>query len=87
MLRYDLTFSDRNDRDGREYAESTGNDRHDRFARDLTVGLKWLPDEHWGVWAEQHFIDGSATAPSLENQNRTIESDGALFLLMVGYHF
>ena len=30
---------------------------------------------------------GSATAPELENQNRTIEPDGKLFLLMVGYHF
>ncbi|MFA5938337.1 MAG: hypothetical protein WC809_03185 [Sinimarinibacterium sp.] len=88
MLRYDLTFSDRNDRDGREYAaEEPGNDRHDRFARDFTVGLKWLPDEHWGVWAEQHFTQGSANAPGLENQNRTIEPDGKLFLLMVGYHF
>ena len=48
MLRYDLTFSDRNDRDGREYADETGGDRSERFARDLTIGLKWLPDEHWG---------------------------------------
>ncbi|MEQ1440611.1 hypothetical protein AAG565_14730 [Fontimonas sp. SYSU GA230001] len=87
MLRYDLSFSDRNDRSGRDYARSTGGDRHERFARDLTAGLKWLPDEHWGVWVEQHFIVGSATVPRLENQDRRIESTGQLFLVMVGYHF
>lgn len=92
MLRYDLTFSDRNDRNGSDTASCARNedgsiDRHRCYSRDLTVGLKWLPDERWGVWAEQHFIQGSATAPRLENQGRTIESDGKLFLLMVGYHF
>jgi hypothetical protein len=87
MLRYDLTFSDRGDRDGRDYAAETGGDRHTRYARDLTAGIKWLPTEHWGVWAEQHFIRGSASVPGIENRERTIEPDGNLFLLMVGYRF
>ncbi len=87
MLRYDMTFSDRNDRNGREFAESTGGDRTTRYARDLTVGLKWLPDAHWGVWAEHHFIRGSASAPGLENRDRELKPDANLFLLMLAYHF
>lgn len=87
MARYDLTFSDRDDRSGRDYARETGGDRHGRYARDLTVGVKWLPDDHWGVWSEYHFIQGSATVPAIENQNRTVEASSGLFLLMLGYHF
>ncbi len=87
MLRYDLYFADRNDRDGNDFAAQTGGDPHTRYARDLTFGLVWLPDQHWGVWAEHHLIQGSATAPRSENMGRSIESDGSLFLLMVGYHF
>lgn len=87
MLRYDLTFVDRHDRSGRDYAQRTGEDRHTRYARDLTVGLKWLPDAHWGVWSEYHFIQGSGTVPRVENENRTVEANSGLFLLMVGYHF
>lgn len=87
MLRYDLTFSDRNDRDGRDYAEQTGGDRHSRYARDLTVGLNWLPDEHWGLWLEHHIIRGSASAPAIENRERSLRAEGNLFLVMAGYHF
>jgi hypothetical protein len=87
MLRYDLYFVDRNDRDGSDYQAQTGGDPHSRYARDLTVGVNWLPDVHWGVWAEYHLIQGSATAPPIENMGRSIESDGSLLLLMLGYHF
>ncbi len=87
MLRYDLYWPDRNDRSGDDYAAATGGDRHRRYARDLTAGVKWLPDRHWGVWGEYHVIRGSATVPRLENGGRMIEADGNLFLLMVGYHF
>jgi len=87
MLRYDLYFPDRNDRDGRDYEAETGGDPHSRYSRDLTVGVNWLPDPHWGVWAEYHWIQGSAAVPHIENMGRTIESDSALLLLMLGYHF
>jgi hypothetical protein len=87
MLRYDLIFSDRDDRDGRDYAAQTGDDRSSRYARDLTAGLKWLPDEHWGVWLEHHVIRGSASAPSIENQGRSLRAEGNLFVMMLGYHF
>ncbi|TJY58350.1 hypothetical protein E4T66_16815 [Sinimarinibacterium sp. CAU 1509] len=87
MLRYDLYFADRNDRNGNDYVAETGGDRHSRYSRDLTFGVNWLPDPHWGVWAEYHLIQGSATTPRTENQGRSIESDGSLLLLMVGYHF
>jgi len=87
MARYDATYSDRNDRDGRDYAAETGGDRHSRYAEDYTIGTSWLPNEHWGAWAEWHFINGTATVPSLDNLDRNREHHWNLLLLMVGYRF
>ncbi len=87
MARYDATYADRNDRDGREYAATTGGNRHSRYAEDFTFGAHWLPDEHWGVWAEWHHINGTSTVPKLDNLGRQLESDWNLFLMMVGYRF
>lgn len=84
--RLDATFSDRYDRNGRQYAAQTGQDRGRRYAYDGMLGLQWLPDEHWGVWAEAHLIDGAATVSGLDN-NGTRDSHWNALLLMVGYHF
>jgi hypothetical protein len=87
MGRYDLAFSDRNDRGGREYAAQTGANRHSRFARDATLGLKWEIDAHWGIWGEAHLIDGTSTVPSLDNIDRERENHWSMYLMMVGYRF
>ena len=84
--RIDATFSDRNDRNGREFQSRTGQDRGRRYAYDGMLGLQWLPDEHWGVWAEGHLIDGAATVSGLDN-NATRDSHWSALLLMVGYRF
>lgn len=85
--RYDVYYVDRNDRDGRDYAAETGRSRYSQYARDLTLGARWLPDRHWGIWAEHHWIQGSATVPGYENENRPIEPRSTLLLLMAGFHF
>jgi hypothetical protein len=87
MLRYDAFFTDRNDRDGRERAAATGADRHGRYAHDVAAGLRWLPDAHWGAWAEYHHIDGSATVSAFDNPGRQPAARWSALLLMVGYRF
>lgn len=85
--RYSASFVDRNDRDGRNYAAQTGTDRYARFAHDETVGLNWQPDSHWGLWAEFHQIQGSATVPVADNIGRVPADQWNLFQLMVGYRY
>jgi hypothetical protein len=85
--RYSASFVDRNDREGRAYAAQTGADRFSRFAHDETLGLNWQPSQHWGLWAEYHQMQGSATVPVADNIGRTPADHWNLFQLMAGYRF
>lgn len=88
MARFDATARNRHDRDGREFAAANpGADRHSQFSHDLTVGLNWRPDEHWGVWGEYHWIDGTATLQGLENPPPIRNHHWSMLMLMAGYKF
>jgi len=87
LARYSASFNDRHDRDGRRYAAATGGDRYSQFAHDETLGLNWQPTEHWGLWAEYHQIQGSATVPIADNIGRRPADHWSLFQLMAGYRF
>lgn len=87
FARADASFTDRLDRDGSEYEDSTGQDSRRRYAYDGTLGFNWRPDAHWGVWGEVHLIDGAATVSSLDNPGRQADPHWAALLLMVGYRF
>ncbi|HVT36933.1 MAG TPA: hypothetical protein VHE37_15190, partial [Nevskiaceae bacterium] len=87
MTRYEMSFSNRNDRDGRQYASATGGDRYSQFSRDATLGLKWLPDQHWGVWGEYHLIDGTSSVSPLDNVGRAPDDHWSMLLLMGAYRF
>ncbi len=88
MARYDVFFRDRNDRDGREFAAANpGAGRHSRFAHDYAAGVTWRPDAHWGVWAEYHYVDGTATVQAQDNPGNAPDSPWSMLLLMAGYRF
>lgn len=88
MARVDASYHNRHDRDGREFAAANpGANRKSQFSHDLTVGINWRPDEHWGVWGEYHWIDGTATLQSLENPPPVREQRWSMLMLMVGYKF
>ncbi len=87
FLRYDLNFNDRNDRNGRE-AEARGEGpgwRH--FSRDHTAGLQWRPSANWGVFAEHHYVDGTANLPGTARQRGEPERHWQVTLLMLAYRF
>jgi hypothetical protein len=87
MTRYDASFADRHDRDGRTFASLTGGDRYGQFQHNETIGLNWQPTEHWGAWAEFHLIQGTSRVPASDNVGRTLSDQWNLFQLMAAYRF
>lgn len=89
MARYDVGALDRNDRNGSDCATSNGlpQDKHACYAHDLSAGVNWRPDEHWGFWAEYHLIDGTYSASQQDNENKTLDPHWSMLLLMGSYRF
>ncbi len=88
MARMDGAYRDRHDRSGRDFAAANpGVDRRTQFAHDFTLGVNWRPDEHWGVWAEHHWINGTFMLQFLENPPPVQHQRWSMLMLMVGYKF
>jgi hypothetical protein len=88
MARLNATYRDRRDRSGREFAAANpGVDRKSRMSRDVTLGLNWRYDEHWGVWGEYYWIDGTALLQSLENPAAEMKDRWSMLMLMAAYKF
>lgn len=88
MTRLDGFYRDRHDRSGRAFAAANpGVDRRSQVSHDFTVGVQWRPDEHWGVWAEHHWINGTATLQRLENPPPVRDQRWSMLMLMAGYKF
>jgi hypothetical protein len=88
MTRMDTFYRNRNDRSAREFAAANpGADRRSQVSHDFTIGINWRPDEHWGVWAEHHWINGTATLQALENPPPVRDQRWSMFMLMAGYKF
>ncbi|SER75263.1 hypothetical protein SAMN05421690_10669 [Nitrosomonas sp. Nm51] len=67
LIRYDMLFTDRSDRDGSEFAAATKIPAHTRFAKDLTVGLRWNITPRIMARLEYHRINGTAWLAPLDN--------------------
>lgn len=88
VLRYDVLYLDRDDRDGREFAAICPVPRHTRFAKDLTVGLRWNITPSWMLRGEYHYVDGTGWLSLRDNPdpNRT-ERYWSLFALQIAFRF
>jgi hypothetical protein len=87
MARMDSSYRNRNDRSGREFAAANpGVDRKSQLSHDFTLGLNWRPDEHWGVWGEYHWINGTSTLQGIENP-QPVKQRWSMLMLMAGYKF
>ncbi len=88
MARVDTFYRDRNDRSGREFAAANpGIDRRSRVSHDFIIGINWRPDEHWGVWGEYHWINGTAALQRQENPLPVRKQRWSMLMLMAGYKF
>jgi len=68
FVRYDNLYTDRNDKDGKEYALATGQPAFSRYAHDATVGVKKVFMPNFMIRAEYHRVDGTAWLSTLDNQ-------------------
>ncbi|MFZ0257077.1 MAG: hypothetical protein WAN46_15845 [Gammaproteobacteria bacterium] len=67
MVRYDVLYTDRSDRNGKDFSALTGKPSFSRFAKDLTVGLRWDVTRYLMLRGEFHYIDGTGWLPSDDN--------------------
>jgi hypothetical protein len=88
VLRYDVLYTDRDDRNGNSFAAATGRPAHNRFAKDWTVGLRWNVTSDFMLRAEYHRVDGTAWLPLLENPNlASTVQQWNLFAVLASYRF
>lgn len=71
IVRYDALFTDRSDRDGKDWVAERPTHRsglaHSRFAKDITVGLRWNVTPQFMLRAEYHYVNGTAWLSGLDN--------------------
>ena len=67
FVRYDVLYADRSDRNGKEFAAKFGAVPHSRFAKDITVGLRWNVTPEFMLRAEYHRVNGTGWLSRLDN--------------------
>lgn len=67
MVRYDVLYTDRDDRRGANFSAMTGKPAFSRFAKDLTIGLRWDVNRYFMLRGEVHFVDGTGWLPTDDN--------------------
>lgn len=76
LVRYDSLTSNRADRNGKSFEESTGGNvpAHSQFADDLTFGLQWTPHPQVMLAGEYHHVDGTGWLPLQDNPDSSATS-------------
>ncbi|WGI24302.1 hypothetical protein QEN58_13285 [Halomonas alkaliantarctica] len=76
LVRYDSLTSNRADRSGKSFEESTGGSvpAHTQFADDLTFGLQWVPHPQVMLAGEYHHVDGTGWLPIQDNPDSSATS-------------
>lgn len=88
VLRYDVLFTDRKDRDGSEWRAKTGLPADSRFAKDLTVGLRWNITPAIMLRGEYHRVNGTAWLSTLDNPDPAFtDQHWNLFAAQISYRF
>ncbi len=87
FIRYDVSYTDKNDKDGKDYEAETGTQAHTRFAKDTTIGIRYEHNKYWLFAAELHHIKGTAWAPKVENNLNELKEDWNLFSAEISYKF
>ncbi len=91
FIRYDAYFADRNDRDGSQFAQefaALGAIPHTRFAKDITVGLRWNVTPEFMLRAEYHHVNGTGWLSRLDNPSAArTEQHWDLFGILASYRF
>lgn len=91
FVRYDVLHTDRDDRDGSKWAASAssrGRPAHTRFAKDITVGLRWNITPQFMLRAEYHNVNGTGWLSTLDNTSPSgLVQHWHLFSVLGSYRF
>lgn len=90
FIRYDVLYTDRSDRNGKEFAAKFGATPHSRFAKDITVGLRWNVTPEFMLRAEYHRVNGTGWLSRLDNDQATEGSTSQhwdLYAIQASYRF
>ncbi|WP_239797231.1 OprO/OprP family phosphate-selective porin [Candidatus Nitrotoga arctica] len=88
LLRYDVTYIDRGDRDGKAFAAATHLPSFTRFSKDWTAGVRFDLTPEFMLRAEYHRVDGTGYLPVQDNPNpRTLERRWDMFMLLASFRF
>lgn len=88
VLRYDALFTDKKDRSGKRFAAQYNVPAHSRFAKDLTIGLRWNIAPEFMLRAEYHRVNGTAWLSILDNPDtRDTKRHWNLFAVQASFRF
>ncbi len=94
LLRYDVYFADRSDRDGKKFVQwRIDHNRsvppaHSRYAKDLTVGLRWNITPQIMARFEYHHINGTGWISGLDNPDiASTVKEWDLFAAQLSFRF
>jgi len=88
-LLYDVYYSDKDDRNGKEFAATNPVQRQDFFAwrKDFGVGARYDINPNWLIKAEYHTVDGAALFMTTVNDPTQLKSDWDYFAVKMSYNF
>ncbi|GGX98341.1 hypothetical protein GCM10007160_27340 [Litchfieldella qijiaojingensis] len=87
LLRYDVLVNDRDDRSGRRFEASGAGPAHSRFARDLTLGLRWYVHPRLLLATEYHYVEGTGWLPSQDNPDSDTQKYWNMLLFQASWRF
>lgn len=95
FIRYDALYTDRSDRNGKEFQEELLTKynlpiaAHSRFAKDITVGLRWNVTPEFMLRAEYHRVNGTGWLSRLDNPSTEgpMSQHWDLYAIQASYRF
>ncbi|MFZ1766124.1 MAG: hypothetical protein WAU04_11900 [Candidatus Nitrotoga sp.] len=88
LLRYDVMYTDSEDRDGKAFAAATRRPGFTRFSKDWTTGVRFDLTPEFMLRAEYHRVDGTAYLPVQDNPDpRALERRWDMFMLLGSFRF
>ncbi len=92
FIRYDVLYTNRSDRNGKEWVAldpvNRAGQEHSRFAKDITVGLRWNVTPEFMLRAEYHRVNGTGWLSRLDNP--TVDATSQhwdLYAIQASYRF
>ena len=88
LLRYDVLYTDSEDRDGKAYAAASHLPAFTRFSKDWTAGMRFDLTPEFMLRAEYHRVDGTGYLPVQDNPNPSaLVQRWDMFMLLASFRF